>query len=69
MLDQIEQRILRPVHVLEHEHERLSVRELLGPLQRRPRQLLRRVLALGGTEDTERHCKQVGDRLALAAHA
>ena len=68
MLDQVEQRLLRPLHVLEYEHERLSVRELLGPLQRRPRQLLRRALALGGADDTERHCKQVGDRFALAAH-
>ena len=56
------------MHILEHEHERLRFRELLRPLQRRPRQLLRRALALGGTDDTERHCKQVGDRFALATH-
>ena len=38
------------MHVLEYEQERLRVGELLGPLQRRPGQLLRRPLALGGAE-------------------
>ena len=69
MLDHVEERLLGPVHVLEDEHERLHVRELLRPPERRPLQLLGRPLALCGAEDAERHGEQVGDGLALAAEA
>ena len=69
MLDQVEQRLLRPVHVLEDEDERLQLGELLGPAQRRPGQLRRRVLALGRAEHPERHREQVGHRFALAGEA
>ena len=69
MLDQIEERLLRPVHVLEDEDERLQVGELLRPAQRGPGQLGRRALALGGAEHAQRHRQQVGHRLALAGEA
>jgi hypothetical protein len=69
MLDQVEQRFFRPVHVLEDEDQRLHVGELLGPLQRGPRQLLRCPLALRGAQHAERDGEEVGDGLALAAHA
>src|SRR5436190_8511843 len=48
VLDQLEQRLLAPVHVLEEEHERLSERQLLRPRTSRPRDLLLRALALDG---------------------
>ena len=70
MLDHVEQRLLGPVHVLEHQHERLCVGELLGPPQRGPAQLPRLVLsALGRTEHTQRSAEEIGDRLALARGA
>ena len=45
VLDQLEQRLLGPVDVLEDEDERLRVGELRGPLARRPRDLLLAPLA------------------------
>ena len=39
VLDHVEQRLLGPVHVLEDEHERLRLRELLGPERHGPGQL------------------------------
>ena len=69
VLDQLEQRLLGPVDVLEHEHERLRIRELRGPLPRRPRDLLLRALALDGLEHARGVREQVGDGLVLAAGA
>ena len=70
MLDHVEQRLLRPVDVLEHEDERLRVRELLAPPERRPAQLPRRTLAsLRSAEHAQRGAEQVGDRFALAGGA
>ncbi len=64
-----EQRLLGPVDVLEHEHERLHVRELLGPRARGPQELLALVLALARADQPCRSREQVGDRVALAAGA
>ena len=70
MLDQIEQSLVGPLHVLEHEHERLCLRELLRPLERRPRDLLARALVcFGESEDAERDGEQIRDRVALAGDA
>ncbi len=69
MLDQLEQRLLAPVHVLEHEHERLRLGELLRPRTRRPCDLLLRALALDRLEHADREPEQIGDRLVLAARA
>ena len=67
VLDHFEERLVRPVHVLEDEHERLRLRELLGPQRHRPHQLAGAALVLGGAENAERDGEQVGDGLALAA--
>ena len=69
MLDQLEQRLLAPVDVLEHEHERLRLRELLRPRARGPRDLLLAALALDGLEHADGEPEQIGDRLVLAALA
>src|SRR5258708_38839559 len=69
MLDQLEQRLLAPVDVLEHEHERLRLRELLAPRARRPRDLLLRALALDRLEHADGEPEQVGDRFVFAARA
>ena len=69
MLDHVQQRLLGPVDVLEHEHERLHARELLGPRARRPEELLALVLALARADQPGRGREQVGDRVALAARA
>ena len=69
MLDHVQQRFLGPVDVLEHEHERLHARELLGPRARRPEELLALVLALARTDQPGRGREQVRDRVALAARA
>ena len=69
MLDQLEQRLLAPVHVLEDEHERLRLRELLRPRAGGPGDLLLRALALDGLEHADGEAEQVGDRLVLAARA
>ena len=57
VLDQLEQRLLRPVDVLEHEHERLRVGELLRPLARGPRDLLLAALALDRLEHARRRAR------------
>ena len=69
MLDQLEQRVLGPVDVLEDENERLRLGELLGPLARRPGDLLLVPLALDRLEDAGGEGEQVGDRLVGAAVA
>jgi hypothetical protein len=69
VLDQLEQRLLAPVHVLEDEHERLRPRELLAPRAHRPGDLLLGALALDRLEHADGEPEQVGDRLVLAARA
>src|SRR5918912_3339036 len=60
VLDEVEQRILGPVDVLEDEDERLRLRELLGPRARRPGELLAAALALDRREDSGGEAEQVG---------
>src|SRR6185436_17039678 len=50
VLDQLEERLLRPVDVLEDEHERLDAGELVGPLACGPGDLLAAALALDRLE-------------------
>ena len=69
MLDEVEQRILGPVDVLEDEHEGLGLRELLRPGARRPRELLAAPLALDGGEDPRGEPEQVSHDLDLARRA
>ena len=69
MLDELQQRLLAPVHVLEQEHERLRLGELLGPRARRPGDLLLGPHALDRLEHADGEAEQVGDRLVLAAGA
>ena len=69
MLDEVEKRVLGPVDVLEHEHERLRLRELLRPRARRPGELLAAPLALHRGQDPGGQAQQVGDRLDLAGGA
>ena len=69
MLDQVEHRLLRPVDVLEHEHERLQVGELDRPRLRGPRDLGGRALATDRVEHARGEGEQVGDRLVAAARA
>ena len=54
MLDELEQRLLAPVQVLEHEDERLRLGELLGPRARGPLDLLLRPLALERRQNADR---------------
>ena len=54
VLDQLEQRLLGPVDVLEDEDERLRVGELGGPLAGRPGDLLRAPLGLDRLEHADR---------------
>ena len=69
VLDQLEQRLLAPVHVLEDEHERLRLGELLRPRARGPRDLLLRALAFDRFEHADGEPEQVGDRFVLAVLA
>src|SRR5581483_9056381 len=69
VLDQLEQRLLAPVDVLEDEHERLRGGELLGPRARGPGDLLLRALALDGLEDADGEAEQVGDGVVFAVGA
>ena len=69
VLDHVQQRLLGPVDVLEDEHERLHVRELLRPRARGPEELLALVLALARADQSRRGREQIGDRVALAARA
>src|SRR5919106_764187 len=69
VLDEIEQRLLGPVDVLEEEDKRLHVAERLHDLPRRPRDLLGASLALERLEHPRREPEHVRDRLLLAARA
>ncbi len=69
MLDQLEQRVLRPVDVLEEEDERLHVGEGDHDLARRPGDLLRAALPFERLEHAGGQTEHVGDGLLLAALA
>ena len=69
VLDQLEQRILGPVDVLEDEDQRLRVGQLGGPLVRRPGDLLLAALGLDPLEHADGEREQVGDRVVAAAGA
>ena len=69
VLDQLEQRLLGPVDVLEDEDERLRVGELGGPLARRPGDLLLAALGLDRLEHADGEREQVGDRVVAALGA
>ena len=66
MLDEVEQRLLGPVHVLEPEHERLRLGEVRRPLVRRPGDLLPAPLARDAVEHPGREAQQVGDGVRRA---
>ncbi len=67
VLDQVEHRLLGPVDVLEHEHERLQVGELRRPRLRRPGDLRRRALATDRVENAGRQREEIRDGLVAAA--
>ena len=69
VLDQLEQRLLGPVDVLEDEHERLLQREPLRPFAPGPRDLLLTPLGLHRLQHAGGEAQQVGDRLVLAEFA
>ena len=69
VLEQLEQRLLRPVHVLEDEDQRLRVGELGGPLVRRPRDVLLAALRLDALEHADGEREQVGHGVVAAAGA
>ena len=69
VLDEIEQRLLGPVDVLEHEHERLRGGELGRPLARCPGDLLLAALGLDSLQHARRERQQVGDGVVAAAGA
>ena len=69
MLDQLEQRLLGPVDVLEDEDQRLRVGELGGPFARRPGDLLGAPLALDEVEHAGGEAEQVGDGVVAALRA
>ena len=66
VLDELEQRILGPVDVLEDEDQRLRGRELGGPLARRPGDLLLAPLRLDPLEHADREREQIGDGVVAA---
>ena len=69
MLDQLEQRLLAPMRVLEDEDERLRLCELRRPRARGPRDLALRALALDGGEHADGEPEEVGDLFVLAVLA
>ena len=69
VLDQLEQRLLAPVDVLEDEDQRPRVGELGGPLARRPGDLLLAALGLDPLEHADGEREQVGDRVVAALGA
>ena len=69
VLDHVEQRLLRPVDVLEDEDERLRVASCSAHAEAAQLSSPARARVLGGAEHAERDREQVGDRLALAAGA
>ena len=66
VLDEVEQRLLRPVDVLEAEHERLGLGEVRRPLVRRPGDLLPASLPGHGVEHPGGEAEQIGDRVGRA---
>ena len=66
MLDEIEERLLRPVHVLEAEHERLRLGERRRPLLRGPGDLLPASAPRDGVEHPRGEPEQVRDGVARA---
>src|SRR5207302_3837365 len=66
VIDQPEQRLLRPVDVLESQYERLRGGEALRPLARGPGDLLLTAVGLDGLEHAGGERQQVRDRLVLA---
>ena len=69
VLDQLEQRILCPVDVLEDEDERLRLGHELRPLSSGPGDFLLAPLAVDRLEDAARQAEQVGHGLRGAAVA
>ena len=69
VLDQLQQRLLRPVDVLEDEDQRPRVGELGGPLARRPGDLLLAALGLDPLEHADGEREQVCDRVVAALGA
>ena len=69
MLDQLEQRLLGPVDVLEDEDQRPRVGQLGGPLARRPGDLLLAALGLDPLEHADGEREQVGNRVVAALGA
>ena len=67
MLDHVQHALVGPLDVLEDEHERLHLGELLGPAERGPTGLGARGDVLGGAKNAEGDTEQIRDRLALAA--
>ncbi len=66
VLDDLEEALFGPLHVLEDEDERLRIGELLGPAQGRPGDLCVLADPLGRAEQAECDAEQVGDGIALA---
>jgi len=69
VLDQLEQRFLGPVNVLEEQDERLLLRDPLCPFARCPGDLLRARLRLDRLEHARGQPEQVGHGLVLAERA
>ena len=69
VVDQLEQWLLRPMDVLEDEHEWLYVRELVDELARRPCDLGLPALAFDRLHDPGREPEQLGHGLVLAEGA
>ena len=67
VVDQLEQRLLGPVDVLEDEHERLHVGELVDELACGPGDLRLAALALDRLHHARGEPEQLGDRLVAAA--
>ena len=71
MLDQVAQRLLAPLDVIEHDHERPLSRSLLQRLAERPGDLLRRDRRLALAQqraDRQRGGLVRGDHLKLLQH-
>ncbi len=69
VLDQLEQRILGPVDVFEHEDQRLRVGELGGPFVRGPGDLLLAPLGFDPLEHAHGEREQVGHGVVAAARS
>ena len=69
VLDQLEQRVLGPVDVFEHEDQRLGIGQLGGPFVRRPGDLLLAALGFDPLEHAHGEGEQVGHRVVTATGA